>query len=97
MKKDSLWPAVTFLVLYTGLLFAGFSWMLKAEVKPIKEILTNHITDTNKKIEDTRKELVNLRKDTRRELVNLRKDTNEQFSRLYELLIQDRKQKQAKQ
>ena len=104
MKKDSLWPAVTFLVLYTGLLFAGFSWMLKAEVKPIKEILTNHITDTNKKIEDTRRELVSLRKDTneqiketREELVNLRKDTNEQFSRLYELLIQDRKQKQAKQ
>ena len=50
MKKDSLWPAVTVLILYTGLLFAGFSWMIKAEVKPIKELLTNHITDTNKKV-----------------------------------------------
>ena len=59
---------------------------LGQHIRSINEKLDNHITDTNKKIEDTR-----------RELVNLRKDTNEQFSRLYELLIQDRKQKQAKQ
>ena len=89
-----------FIVVYTSFLFGGIAWMLNKhtqgiskEIDHIKEIisriqadLSNHITDTNKKIEDTR-----------RELVNLRKDTNEQFSRLYELLIQDRKQKQAKQ
>ena len=70
---------------------------LANEMRHIRKDLSNHITDTNKKIDDTREELVNLRKDTREELVNLRKDTNEQFSRLYELLIQDRKQKKATQ
>ena len=77
---------------------------LANEMRHIRKDLSNHITDTNKKIEDTRRELVSLRKDTneqiketREELVSLRKDTNGQFSRLYELLIQDRKQKQAKQ
>ncbi len=76
MKKDSLWPAVTFLVLYTSLLFAGFSWMLKAEIGPIKEILTNHITDTNKKIEDNSKKIDRL---------------SDRFDRLYEFLIKQKK------
>ena len=75
MKKDSLWPAVTFLVLYTGLLFAGFSWMLKAQVQPIRELLTNHITGTNQKIEQLTDRIDNL---------------TDRFDRLYELLLKDK-------
>ena len=57
-----------FFVLYTGFLFGGFSWMLKsqitplkemftAQITPIKELLNNHITDTNKKIDELRQEM----------------------------------------
>lgn len=51
MQKDSLKTAVTLVVLYTGFIFAGFHWMLTAKIDPIEKLLTNHITDTNKKIE----------------------------------------------
>ena len=86
----SLWPVVTAFVLYTGLLFGGFAWMLKACIKPIeksfdkheknmkellkaqitpiKELLDNHITDTNKKIDKL----------------------SDRFDRLYEILIKDK-------
>ena len=90
MKKDSLWPAVTFIVLYTALLFGGWAWMLhahtkqikaeiKAEITPIKEALTNHITSTNKKIDDLRQE------------TNSRFDKlNERFDSLYKLLLREK-------
>ncbi len=73
---------VTLLVLYTGLLFAGFSWMIKAEnkrleakIENIKELLANHITDTNKKIEDNSKKIDRL---------------SDRFDRLYEFLIKQK-------
>ena len=41
MNKKEIWAGVTFLTLYTGFIFTGFSWMLstkiKAEIAPIKE------------------------------------------------------------
>ena len=89
MKKDSLWPAVTFIVLYTALLFGGWAWMLhahtkqiKAEITPIKEALTNHITSTNKKIE---------------QLTNRFDKLSDRFDRLYELLLKDKQNESAKQ
>ena len=93
MKKDSLWPAVTFIVLYTALLFGGWAWMLnahtkqikaeiKAEITPVKEALTNHITETNKKIE---------------QLTNRFDKLSDRFDRLYELLLKDKQNKSAKQ
>ena len=92
MKKDSLWPAVTVLILYTGLLFGAFSWMLKAQIQPIKEILTNHITDTNKKIDDLRQET-----NSRFDKLNERFDRlNERFDSLYELLLKDKQNKSSK-
>ena len=50
MEKYNL-KAVGFVVLYTGFIFAGFNWMLNAKIDPIENLLTNHITDTNKKID----------------------------------------------
>ena len=81
MKKDSLWPAVTVLILYTGLLFGAFSWMLNAQIQPIKEILTNHITDTNKKIDQLSEQFSQL---------------SERFDRLYELLLKEKQNKSSK-
>ena len=41
MNKKEVWATATFLVLYTGFIFAGFNWMLstkiKAEIAPVKE------------------------------------------------------------
>ena len=70
---DSVWPVVTFFVVYTGFIFGGLHWMLKAQITPVKdqitsvkdqikdqitaqitpvkELLSNHISDTNKKID----------------------------------------------
>ncbi len=50
LYKD-IWPVVTLLIIYTGLIFTGFNWMLSAKIDPINEKLDNHITDTNKKID----------------------------------------------
>ena len=75
---EILWPAVTFLVLYTGFLFAGFSWMLKSQIDPVKELLTNHITDTNKRFDDTNKRF----DDTNKRFDDTNKrfdDTNKRF------------------
>ena len=44
MNKKEVWATATFLVLYTGFIFAGFNWMLstkiKAEIAPIKAEIT---------------------------------------------------------
>ena len=41
MNKKEILATATFLVFYTGFIFAGFNWMLsvkiKAEIAPIKE------------------------------------------------------------
>ena len=55
---------------------------LANETKHIRKDLSNHITDTNKKIEQLSYHIDKL---------------SDRFDRLYELLIQDRKQKQATQ
>ena len=44
MNKKEVWATATFLVLYTGFIFAGFNWMLsakiKAEIAPVKAEIT---------------------------------------------------------
>ncbi len=57
MDKKSLWSAATFLVVYTGMLLGGMAWMIDAKISPIEHLLTNHITDTNKKIDAFRSEI----------------------------------------
>ena len=37
MNKKELMATATFLVFYTGFIFAGFSWMLGSKTDPIKE------------------------------------------------------------
>ena len=37
--------------------------ILKSELKHIKELLSNHITETNKKIDDSNKKINELRQD----------------------------------
>ena len=37
MNKKEVWAGGTFLTLYTGFIFAGFSWMLSSKTDPIKE------------------------------------------------------------
>ena len=44
-------------VVYTGFVFTGFHWMLKAKIEPIEKIMTNHITETNKKIDNLRQDM----------------------------------------
>ncbi len=77
MELSELWPMATFLSVYTGFIFAGFSWMLKAQTKQINtqigyinEKLDNHITDTNKKIDD-------LKIDIKEQLSELKQDIKE--------------------
>ena len=78
MKIQEIVAVGGFFVLYTGLLFGGFSWMLKAQIDPLKELLTNHITDTNKKIDR----------------LSDRFDTlSDRFDRLYEILLEEKEQK----
>ena len=37
MNKKELMATATFLVFYTGFIFAGFSWMLGSKTEPIKD------------------------------------------------------------
>ncbi len=81
-------------MLYTGFIFAGFNWMLKtqtkqinAQIEPIKELLSNHISDTNKKIDN----LSNRISDTNKRIDQLsdRIDKqSDQFDKLYDFLMQ---------
>ena len=95
MEISVLLTLVTSLLVYTGLLFGGWAWMLrnqtkqikaeitviKAEITPIKEALDNHITDTNKKID---------------RLTDRIDKQGEQFNRLYELLLRDKQNQSSK-
>ena len=49
--------------------------MLKAQITPIKDLLNNHITDTNKKIDNLSDRIDKL---------------SNRFDRLYEILIKDK-------
>ena len=77
---ENLWPAVSFLVLYTGFIFGGFHWMLKAQIKPVKELLNNHISDTNKKIDQ-----LSDRFDKQSDRFDRQSD---RFDKLYDFLMQ---------
>ena len=37
MNKKELLATATFVTLYTGFVFTGFSWMLSSKIEPIKE------------------------------------------------------------
>ena len=84
------------LIGYTSLIFGGVAWMIRnqtqkitAEMKPIKEALTNHVTDTDKKIDK-------LDQDIKDGFANLTKRIDHQtdrFDKLYELLLKDKAQK----
>ncbi len=97
-----------FFVLYTGFIFAGFSWMLRSQmgqvnaqigqintqmvqintqIENIKVLLTNHVTDTDKKIESLRKEVKADLMDTNKKIDHL----GARFDRLYDYLIQEKK------
>ena len=87
MKKETI-ALISFLVFYTSVLFGGFSWMLKSQIQPIKGILTNHITDTNKKID---------RLTDRIDKLNDRIDKqSDQFNTLYELLLKEKQNQSSK-
>ncbi len=51
---------------------------IEAKIEPIKELLTNHITDTNKKIEENSRKIDRL---------------SDRFDRLYELLLKEKTKK----
>ena len=86
-----------FFVLYTGFIFAGFSWMLKSQIKPIKELLTNHITDTDKKIDGLSHRIDGLSHRIDGLSNRLDKQSNrldkqsDRFDRLYDFLMQEKK------
>ncbi len=52
--------------------------MLKAQIDPLKGLLTNHITDTNKKIDRLSDRFDKL---------------SDRFDRLYEILLEEKEQK----
>ncbi len=86
---ESIWPAVTFFMLYTGFIFAGFNWMLKthtkqinAQIDLIKELLSNHVTDTDKKIDDVKAEV----KEVRAEVKEVRAEVKDVNAKLDKLL-----------
>ena len=74
----AVWPVVTFVILYTGLIFGGFNWMLSAKIDPINEKLGNHITDTNKKIDRLSEKVDRL---------------SERFDKLYHHLLKEKDKK----
>ena len=39
MNKKEIWAGVTFLTLYTGFIFTGFSWMLSSKISPLEKRL----------------------------------------------------------
>ena len=72
-----------------AVLFGGIAWMIHVQISPVKksvddvkELLTNHITDTNKKIET-----LSGRIDKLSDRID---DLSGRFDRLYELLLKDK-------
>ena len=70
---------VSYVVGILAVFFGGIAWMIHVQISPVKksvndvkELLTNHITDTNKKID---------------KLSDRFDRQNDQFVRLYEILI----------
>ena len=84
-------PFAIFLVIYTGTIFAGLSWMLNSKLNPIKEALTNHITDTNKKIDrlaDNIKETNAILRENTKETNQKIDKQSDRFDKLYNLLLE---------
>ena len=88
------WSAVTSIIIYTGLIFGGFSWMLNSQNKLMEKGFDKIESDFKtlrdndlKHITDDIKEL-NGRFDT----INARFDKmNERFDGLYQILLKDKK------
>ena len=87
MSKKETIALISFLVFYTSVLFGGFSWMLKSQIQPIKEILTNHITDTNKKIDDLKTETNKKLDHFREDMITLRQDMKDGFKEIKEIIM----------
>ena len=96
MKIQDIVAVCSFFVLYTGLLFGGFSWMLKAQLKahtdPIKaqiELINNKIELTNNKIDLINNKLDNHITDTNKKIDKL----SDRFNDLYQFLLEEKKRK----
>ncbi len=74
-------------MLYTGFIFAGFNWMLKAQIKPIKELLSNHISDTHKKI-DKLSDQIDKQSERLDKLSERLDKQSDRFDKLYDFLMQ---------
>ena len=87
---------IAYVVGALGVLFGGIAWMIHVQISPVKksvndvkELLTNHITDTNKKIEALSGRIDKLA--DRFDKMSDRFDRqNDQFVRLYELVIKEK-------
>ncbi len=91
-KSDkSLWVALSFFVLYTSALFGNLGWLITNsidnKIKPIEKLLTNHITETNKKIETLNTE-TNKKIDKLSDRID---QLSNRFDKLYELLLKQKK------
>ena len=104
MKKEGLWPMVSFFALYTALLFGGWAWMLKNQTKQITAELKAEITTTIKnEITPIKAEITTIKAEIttiKSALTNHITDTNKKiesltnrFNRLYELLLKDKDKK----
>ena len=81
---DILVLGVAFIVFFF-FLRREFRHEIKTEIAPIKATLDNHITETNKKIDQLSSNFDKLSDRFDRQ--------NDQFSRLYEILLKDKQQK----
>ncbi len=80
------WSAVTAVIIYTGLIFGGQAWMLSAKIKPIEIALNNHLSETNRKIDNLKIEITEVRKDLKSDITEVRQDIKEIRQDIKELL-----------
>ena len=76
----------TFAILYTTFLFNRLDKSLDDKLKPIKELLTNHITDTTKKIDDLKAEIKEVRAEVKEVRAEIKADVREVRQDIKELL-----------
>ena len=94
MNKKEVWATATFLVLYTGFIFAGFNWMLsakiKAEIAPVKAEITTvkaEITTVKAEITTVKENQVRLEKRMDRMEARIGLEMQEIKSMLGQILI----------
>ena len=78
---------LVFFVLYTGAILGAISWMLNAKLNPIEKLLSNHITDTNKKIDKLNETI----KEDKKELKEDMKDGFKNINSRLDKFLQDNK------